>query len=164
MSWLPLSRGEGGGLVSDRVTLSHPFGGIKAGLREFGVTGRGVVPTPRRSLAGWAPAPALRTVEAPAGFDAEPPPPRSQRVPARSAWPRPPFLPRAATWCHDHRRRVLLAWLLALVASIAVSGAIGGSFDDASRLPGTDSQRAYDVLAAEFPQARRGHRHRGGHL
>ncbi len=71
----------------------------------------------------------------------------------RSPPARQPMLQRTAGWCYDHRRRVLLAWLVALVGVFVAAGALGGTFDENGRLPGTDSQHAYDVLAREFPSA-----------
>jgi RND superfamily putative drug exporter len=56
-----------------------------------------------------------------------------------------------ARWCYRRRRIVLLGWLVALVASVTLSMAIGSHYDNDFNLPGTDSQRASDLLNASFP-------------
>ena len=38
------------------------------------------------------------------------------------------MLERLASYCYRHRRLVVLLWVLALPASFALSGAIGGKF------------------------------------
>ncbi len=50
-----------------------------------------------------------------------------------------------------HRGRVLIAWalLIAVIAPIALT--LGSGFNDTFTLPGTDSQRALDVLQSRFP-------------
>jgi RND superfamily putative drug exporter len=49
-----------------------------------------------------------------------------------------------------HRRRVVLAWLaLAVVATVA-SHAVGPNYVTVYSLPGTDSQRAHDLLVQDF--------------
>jgi RND superfamily putative drug exporter len=56
-----------------------------------------------------------------------------------------------ARWIVGHRRRVLVAWVLAVVAVSVVSGAIGSRYVNDNSIPGTQSQRAVDLLAREFP-------------
>ena len=51
------------------------------------------------------------------------------------------------------RRRVLLVWAVVAVAVIALSSARGGQMSDAFDIPGVESQKAYDVLEADFPAA-----------
>jgi RND superfamily putative drug exporter len=59
-------------------------------------------------------------------------------------------MPRLARWCMAHRRRVVLAWLaLAVVATVA-SHAVGPNYVTVYSLPGTDSQRAHDLLVQDF--------------
>ena len=58
-----------------------------------------------------------------------------------------------ARWCFRHRRAVVAAWLLALVAAIGISAAAGTSFDTDLSLPSTDSQAAVSLLTANFPAA-----------
>ncbi|MBX6390303.1 MAG: MMPL family transporter, partial [Frankia sp.] len=58
-----------------------------------------------------------------------------------------------ARWCFQHRRTVLIAWLVALVGLGLAARVIGDDYKDAFSLPDTDSQAAYDLLAEEFPVA-----------
>ena len=68
---------------------------------------------------------------------------------------KPPLLERLASWCFNHRRIVLVVWLLALPASFGVSGALGGKFDDGQGGGGgTESSKALDVFSREFPQGK----------
>src|SRR2546430_5565032 len=60
-------------------------------------------------------------------------------------------LQRLAAWCYRRRRRVLLLWLAGLVSVSVISGAFGNAFAQSFSLPGTESQRAADLLAARFP-------------
>ncbi len=57
-----------------------------------------------------------------------------------------------AAWCHDRRRTVLGLWVAAFVLSAALWGVAAGEFVNNFRLPGTESQRAYDLLKERFPQ------------
>ncbi len=60
---------------------------------------------------------------------------------------------RAARWCFTHRAATIAAWVVALVVA-GVLGSHAGREDSADfRLPGTESQRAYDLLAERFPAA-----------
>src|SRR3954452_11377147 len=61
---------------------------------------------------------------------------------------------RLARACGNHRWRTFFVWLLALVAIQMVAGAVGTKKISNFRLPGTESQRAYDLLAAHFPAAK----------
>jgi RND superfamily putative drug exporter len=55
-------------------------------------------------------------------------------------------------WCIAHRRIVLIGWVaIAIVASVAAQSA-GRTYASNFTLPGTESQRALDLLAREFPQ------------
>jgi putative drug exporter of the RND superfamily len=49
------------------------------------------------------------------------------------------------------RRLVALAWLLALVGGGVAAGTLAGQTSDAFSIPGTESQRALDLLAERFP-------------
>ncbi|QMU76665.1 MMPL family transporter [Streptacidiphilus sp. PB12-B1b] len=62
-------------------------------------------------------------------------------------------MPRIARWCFDHRTRVLTFWLLAVVVTLALSHAVGSSFNESVSLPGTDSQAAVTLLTENFPAA-----------
>src|SRR5512133_1074347 len=57
-----------------------------------------------------------------------------------------------AAWCHDRRRTVIGLWVAAFVVSAALWGTAAGEFVNNFRLPGTESQRAYDLLKERFPQ------------
>ena len=57
------------------------------------------------------------------------------------------MLRRLARTSHRRRRLVVAAWVVALVALMGLSRAAGGTFEDAFRLPGSESQAALDVLA-----------------
>jgi RND superfamily putative drug exporter len=62
-----------------------------------------------------------------------------------------PVLGRIAIVCYRHRRRVLLAWVALVVAAVTLGPGLAGRWSHNGRLPGTDSQAAQDVLAAQFP-------------
>ncbi len=57
-----------------------------------------------------------------------------------------------AAWCHDRRRTVIGLWVAAFVILAALWGTAAGDFVNNFRLPGTESQRAYDLLKDKFPQ------------
>src|ERR687890_2910351 len=57
-----------------------------------------------------------------------------------------------AAWCHDRRRTVIGLWVAAFVVFAALWGTAAGEFVNNFRLPGTESQRAYDLLKERFPQ------------
>ncbi|HUA05145.1 MAG TPA: MMPL family transporter [Solirubrobacteraceae bacterium] len=54
-------------------------------------------------------------------------------------------------WCIAHRGRVFLAWIAIAVITTAVAGAAGRNYATNFSLPGTESQRALDLLKNEFP-------------
>ncbi|HEY6758190.1 MAG TPA: MMPL family transporter [Baekduia sp.] len=58
---------------------------------------------------------------------------------------------RLARACNRHRWRTFFAWLAALIVIQAAAGAVGTKEVSNFRLPGTESQRAYDLLAEHFP-------------
>jgi RND superfamily putative drug exporter len=57
-----------------------------------------------------------------------------------------------AAWCHDRRRTVLALWVAAFVLFAALWGTAAGEYVNNFRLPGTESQRAYDLLKDRFPE------------
>src|ERR671919_463042 len=61
------------------------------------------------------------------------------------------MLQRLARVSYLRRRRVLVAWIVALVASVGIANAVGASFSQSLSLPGTESQRAADLLESRFP-------------
>jgi RND superfamily putative drug exporter len=54
-------------------------------------------------------------------------------------------------WCIAHRRRVFLAWIAIAVLTTVVASAAGRNYATNFSLPGTESQRALDLLKKEFP-------------
>jgi putative drug exporter of the RND superfamily len=56
-----------------------------------------------------------------------------------------------ALWCYRRRRTVLATWLLVLVGCVFLSKSVGGAYSQSLRLPGTESQKAADLLDADFP-------------
>jgi RND superfamily putative drug exporter len=60
-------------------------------------------------------------------------------------------LARLARVSYHRRRLVVLAWVGLLILAIGGGAAFKGAWATSGRLPGTDSQRAYDLLKAEFP-------------
>ena len=72
-----------------------------------------------------------------------------------SSTPRTPSrFVRLARLCNRHRWRTFGAWLLALVVIQVVASGVGVKQISSFRLPGTESQRAYDLLAQHFPAAK----------
>src|SRR4051794_32844397 len=59
---------------------------------------------------------------------------------------------RLAAWCHDRRRTVIGLWVAAFVLSGVLWGTAAGEYVNNFRLPGTESQRAYDLLKDRFPE------------
>jgi RND superfamily putative drug exporter len=59
---------------------------------------------------------------------------------------------RVAVWTTRHRGRVLLAWLVILVAAIALFKGAGSNFSNSLTLPGTQSQAAVNLLTHDFHQ------------
>jgi RND superfamily putative drug exporter len=71
------------------------------------------------------------------------------------ARPSPPSrFVRIARICNRHRWRTFGAWLLALIALQAIASSVGVKEISSFRLPGTESQHAYDLLAEHFPAAK----------
>jgi putative drug exporter of the RND superfamily len=54
-------------------------------------------------------------------------------------------------WCIAHRRRVVIAWVVIAILTTVVAGAVGRNYATNFSLPGTQSQRALDLLKKEFP-------------
>ena len=57
-----------------------------------------------------------------------------------------------AAWCHDRRRTVLGLWVGAFLLAAVLWGTVASDYVNNFRLPGTESQRAYDLLKDRFPQ------------
>ena len=58
---------------------------------------------------------------------------------------------RASGWAAGHRRVVLLGWIVAPILAVAASSAVGTNYGTSFSLPGTESQRAVDLLKRDFP-------------
>jgi putative drug exporter of the RND superfamily len=54
-------------------------------------------------------------------------------------------------WCMAHRRRVVVAWVALAIIATALAQAVGREYTTDFSLPGTQSQRAADLLTHEFP-------------
>jgi putative drug exporter of the RND superfamily len=61
------------------------------------------------------------------------------------------MLQRLARACYRRRRYVLVAWIFVLVLVTVLSKTEGGKDATNFSLPGTESQRAFDLLKANFP-------------
>src|SRR5215208_2114310 len=57
-----------------------------------------------------------------------------------------------AAWCHDRRRTVIGLWVAAFFLVVVLWATAAGDYANNFRLPGTESQRAYDLLKERFPQ------------
>jgi RND superfamily putative drug exporter len=60
-------------------------------------------------------------------------------------------LGRLAARCYDHRRIVLVTWLLVLIAMIVTAQVVGTRYQDKFTAGDTPSQQAADILSAKFP-------------
>jgi putative drug exporter of the RND superfamily len=58
---------------------------------------------------------------------------------------------RIGAWAARHRRLVPITWLVILIATLGLSSAVGSKFSNSFSLKGTESQRAVDLLARDFP-------------
>jgi RND superfamily putative drug exporter len=57
-----------------------------------------------------------------------------------------------AGWCYDHRRRVLLLWIGAIIVITVVAQSMGSRFQDSFGSGNSASQQVQNLLAARFPQ------------
>jgi len=76
------------------------------------------------------------------------------KLSTRSARARPADaagLGRLAGWAYDHRRRVLLAWVVSLIALIGLALSWGSTFSSNFAAGNSASQQAQNLLAARFP-------------
>lgn len=62
-------------------------------------------------------------------------------------------LGRTAGWCFDHRRRVLLLWIGAIIVITVVAQSMGSRFQESFGSGNSASQQVQNLLAARFPQA-----------
>src|SRR4051794_2944517 len=57
-----------------------------------------------------------------------------------------------AAWCHDRRRTVIGLWVGAFLVLAVLWFTAAGTYVNKFNLPGTESQRTYDLLRDRFPQ------------
>jgi RND superfamily putative drug exporter len=60
-------------------------------------------------------------------------------------------LARLARWAGEHRRTIVIGWIVVLVVSLGASAAVGTKYSNNFSLGGTESQRATDLLKRDFP-------------
>jgi putative drug exporter of the RND superfamily len=63
------------------------------------------------------------------------------------------MLPKLAAWCYRRRRLVVVAWIVLLVGVNVLAKSAGGDLVKSLSLPGTESQRAFDVMKNDFRQS-----------
>jgi RND superfamily putative drug exporter len=61
------------------------------------------------------------------------------------------IIARLAGWTMRHRRITIIAWVIALIGVSLIATSVGTRQATNFTLPGTDSQRARDLLVSEFP-------------
>ena len=79
-------------------------------------------------------------------------------TPAAAARPDGPFtaeqtmLGRLAGWCYDHRRRLLLIWVAAIIMITVLAQSMGSRFQESFGSGNSASQQVQNLLTARFPQ------------
>jgi RND superfamily putative drug exporter len=58
---------------------------------------------------------------------------------------------RLGSWTFDHRRTVVAIWVAVLIGLGVLAAALGGHVSNSFTVPGTESQRALNLLDKEFP-------------
>src|SRR4051794_37328717 len=64
---------------------------------------------------------------------------------------RPTLLVRLADWSYRRRRRVLLMWVVLLIVTVMAAGQLGGENNFTFTTPGSDSEKAQNLLESGFP-------------
>src|SRR3954469_19333890 len=59
---------------------------------------------------------------------------------------------RLASFSHDHRRLVASFWVALILVAGGLASGLGSGYVNNFTLPGTESQRALDLLRDRFPQ------------
>ncbi len=77
----------------------------------------------------------------------------TQTSPAAHQRSLPGVLDRLGEWCFTHRWRVVAVWVIILIAAIVGMKAADAQLDNTFTIPGSQSQKALDVVAKEFPTA-----------
>jgi RND superfamily putative drug exporter len=62
------------------------------------------------------------------------------------------LLPGLARWCYRHRRTVVIGWIVLLVGINVLAKSVGGDLVKSLTLPGTESQRTFDIMKNDFAQ------------
>jgi len=57
---------------------------------------------------------------------------------------------RLGTWCHDHRKLVVVLWFVALLAGGALNGAVGSDYSTQLKLPDVESKHGFDIIDRDF--------------
>ena len=57
---------------------------------------------------------------------------------------------RLGPWCHDHRRLVVLLWVIALAVGNGVAGGIGESYRQDFSLEGFESTDGFTIVEERF--------------
>ena len=63
------------------------------------------------------------------------------------------MLPSLAAWCYRRRRLVVVSWIVVLIGINVLAQSAGGDLLKTFSLPGTESQRTFDVLKKDFARA-----------
>ncbi len=61
------------------------------------------------------------------------------------------MLGRIGRTCYRYRWLTVILWTIALIGLVLSSRAVGGETASVFSVPGTESQRAFDLLAERFP-------------
>ncbi len=62
-----------------------------------------------------------------------------------------PFLERWARFSHRRKWFVIGGWVVVLIGLIFAANTMGGAYDNSFKLPGSESQAGFDLLAERFP-------------
>jgi putative drug exporter of the RND superfamily len=62
------------------------------------------------------------------------------------------WLYRVGTWTAQHRRRVVVVWVVAVAVLIGLAQNVGGEFSEEFGIPGTESYEAQELLEDRFPE------------
>jgi RND superfamily putative drug exporter len=54
-------------------------------------------------------------------------------------------------WCIGHRRWVVIGWVVLAIGTTAIASAVGRHYATDFQLPGTEAQRALNLLTSKFP-------------
>src|SRR6478609_9567676 len=62
------------------------------------------------------------------------------------------MLPRLAAWCYRRRRLVVISWIVLLIGVNVLAKSAGGDLLKSLSLPGTESQKTFDIMKNDFKQ------------